>query len=130
MLGRCKFICSYWDKTKKNICDIPTSSIFCDEHTTESVYNNVVIKVINNISSKCIYFYDKPHKRYMKDIYCRDKWLACQGDTTYINAFNYAYHQYKQIIPQWTAMYLVFKYHIAEAFDIYYNMVYYYLHFQ
>lgn len=73
--------------------------------------------------------YDKIHRRYMKDIYCNNKWLATRvGDGGYANVFNYAYDNYFKEMPRWTMMYLVFKLVTPEeAFDIFHNMVYYYL---
>jgi hypothetical protein len=129
----CTFITYHYDmyhnKYNECICNNYTSSLFCNNHFIEiNRHNFIVIKAIDYDSSKCVYFYDKKCNRYIKDIYHHNRWLASRVIGGYGNVFNYAYHQYKYIIPRWVMMYLVFKSFVPEAFDIWHNMVYYYLH--
>lgn len=114
------FICN-------DICD-NKNDIFCYRHMICGKYY-VVVQILrtNNIQSVC--FYNR-ESGIIRDIYHKNKWLATRGDSIYVNAFNYAYNQYKHTMPKWTTMYLIFKHYTScNAYDLFHNMVQHYLRF-
>jgi hypothetical protein len=106
-------------------CHRMTSDYFCFRHTFCSLNNINVLREKKNTNSKTVFFYDKFNNTHSKYFYYHGSWLNVSKPET-INTLNYAYHEYNK--SKWLLMYLVFKTHMTEAFDIWHNMIYFYMH--